>query len=75
MDVCPNAELIALTADKQRLLDTIDDFKADGVTAGTGASPDESRTTSSSWRGVVSVRTAPDSPARAVRPERCRLKD
>ena len=30
------------------------------------------RTTSSTWRGVVIETTAPDSPARAVRPERCR---
>jgi hypothetical protein len=31
-----------------------------------------SRTTSSTWRGVVIETTAPASPARAVRPERCR---
>lgn len=30
------------------------------------------RITSSTWRGVVIVTTAPDSPARAVRPERWR---
>ncbi len=31
---CPTAELIPLTADKQKLLDTVKDFNADGVTAG-----------------------------------------
>jgi Flp pilus assembly protein TadG len=34
LEVCPKAELIALTADQKELLDTIEDFKADGVTAG-----------------------------------------
>src|SRR5690606_40426018 len=34
LKVCPKAELIALTTDRQKLLDTIKDFKADGVTAG-----------------------------------------
>ena len=34
LDVCPEAELIALTANKTKLLDTIEDFEADGVTAG-----------------------------------------
>lgn len=32
--VCPKAKLVALTADKQKLLDAIKDFRADGVTAG-----------------------------------------
>lgn len=31
---CPKAEIIPLTAKKQKLLDTIDDFEADGVTSG-----------------------------------------
>jgi Flp pilus assembly protein TadG len=34
LDVCPKAGLIALTANKDKLLDTIDDFRAAGVTAG-----------------------------------------
>ena len=32
--ICPDAALVPLTADKQKLLDTIEDFEAEGVTAG-----------------------------------------
>lgn len=34
LEVCPNAELIPLTTDRQKLVDTIKDFRANGVTAG-----------------------------------------
>ena len=54
VDVCPNAELIALTADKQRLLDTIDDFKADGVTAGAIAVQWGYYMLSPKWRTAIS---------------------
>lgn len=34
MQNCPKAQVVALTADARKLLATIEDFKADGVTAG-----------------------------------------
>lgn len=34
VDVCPRAEVVPLTADKAKLIDSINDFRASGVTAG-----------------------------------------
>jgi Flp pilus assembly protein TadG len=53
LQVCPQAELIALTADKDKLLDTIKDFKADGVTAGGIAVQWGYYMLSPKWRGAV----------------------
>ncbi len=53
LQVCPKAELVALTADKQKLLDTINDFKADGVTAGGIAAQWGYYMLSPSWRSAI----------------------
>ena len=53
LDVCPEAELIALTANKQKLLDTIDDFEADGVTAGGIAAQWGYYMLSPEWRDAI----------------------
>ena len=51
--MCPAAELIPLTADKQKLLDTIEDFKADGVTAGGIAAQWGYYMLSPKWRSAI----------------------
>ncbi len=53
LDVCPEAELIALTANKKKLLDTIDDFEADGVTAGGIAAQWGYYMLSPKWRDAI----------------------
>lgn len=53
MKTCPKPELIPLTADKQKLLDTIADFKADGVTAGGIAAQWGYYMLSPSWRSTI----------------------
>ena len=53
LDVCPKAELVALTANKQKLLDTIDDFRANGVTAGGIAAQWGYYMLSPQWRSAV----------------------
>ena len=53
LEVCPKAELIALTADKAKLLGTIDDFKADGVTAGGIAAQWGYYMLSPEWRDAI----------------------
>jgi Flp pilus assembly protein TadG len=53
IQVCPRAELIPLTANKQMLLDTIDDFVADGVTAGGIAAQWGYYMLSPNWRGAI----------------------
>ena len=53
LDVCPEAELIALTANKTKLLDTIEDFEADGVTAGGIAAQWGYYILSPNWRSAI----------------------
>lgn len=53
LEVCPKAELIALTADAGKLLDTIDDFQADGVTAGGIAAQWGYYMLSPKWRDAI----------------------
>ena len=53
LDVCPAAELIALTANKKKLLDTIDEFEADGVTAGGIAAQWGYYMLSPNWREAI----------------------
>jgi hypothetical protein len=53
LNVCPKAELIALTADKARLTGTIDDFRADGVTAGGIAAQWGYYMLSPKWRNAI----------------------
>jgi Flp pilus assembly protein TadG len=50
---CPDAEIIPLTADKQKLLDTIADFEADGFTGGGIAVQWGYYMLSPSWRGAI----------------------
>lgn len=61
--VCPKAELIALTTDKQKLLDTIKDFKADGVTAGGIAAQWGYYMLSPKWRSAIAAAGMGDGPA------------
>ena len=63
MQVCPQAELVPLTADKQKLLDTIDDFRADGVTAGGIAAQWGYYMLSPKWRPAIKSAGAGDGPA------------
>jgi Flp pilus assembly protein TadG len=51
--MCPEAALIPLTADKQKLLDTIDKFRADGVTAGGIAAQWGYYMLSPKWRSAI----------------------
>jgi len=60
---CPAAELVALTADQQKLLDTIDDFEADGVTAGGIAAQWGYYMLSPKWRQTISDAGAGSGPA------------
>jgi len=53
MKTCPKPELIPLTADKQKLLDTIASFKAGGVTAGGIAAQWGYYMLSPSWRSTI----------------------
>jgi Flp pilus assembly protein TadG len=53
MRSCPSAALIPLTADKDRLLKTITDFRADGVTAGGIAAQWGYYMLSPSWRSAI----------------------
>jgi hypothetical protein len=53
LDDCPRAELIALTADKDKLLTTIGDFRADGVTAGGIAAQWGYYMLSPKWRDAI----------------------
>lgn len=60
---CPAAELVALTADQQKLLDTISDFKADGVTAGGIAAQWGYYMLSPRWRQTIANAGAGSGPA------------
>lgn len=60
---CPKAELIPLTADKQKLLDTISAFAADGVTAGGIAAQWGYYMLSPRWRDAIQSAGAGDGPA------------
>src|SRR5690606_36002533 len=53
VEICPSARLIPLTADKQQLLDLIDDFRANGVTAGGIAAQWGYYMLSPEWRSVI----------------------
>jgi Flp pilus assembly protein TadG len=53
LEICPKAELIALTADSEKLLDTIEDFKAAGVTAGGIAAQWGYYMLSPNWRDAI----------------------
>ncbi|MBZ9675475.1 TadE/TadG family type IV pilus assembly protein [Mesorhizobium sp. ES1-1] len=53
MKTCPKPALIPLTADKQKLLDTIAAFKADGVTAGGIAAQWGYYMLSPTWRPAI----------------------
>lgn len=53
MRTCPTPELIPLSADEDRLLDTIDDFSAAGVTAGGIAAQWGYYMLSPSWRSTI----------------------
>jgi Flp pilus assembly protein TadG len=53
LSVCPQAELVALTGDKQKLLDTIANFKAAGVTAGGIAAQWGYYMLSPDWRSAI----------------------
>lgn len=60
---CPKAEVIPLTTDKQKLLDTITDFAADGVTAGGIAAQWGYYMLSPKWRAAIQNAGAGDGPA------------
>ncbi|MBA3446342.1 MAG: hypothetical protein H0T56_01800 [Pseudaminobacter sp.] len=53
VEVCPRAELVPLTADAARLIETIDDFRADGVTAGGIAAQWGYYMLSPKWRSAI----------------------
>jgi Flp pilus assembly protein TadG len=63
VSVCPKAALIPLTADKQKLHDTIDAFKADGVTAGGIAAQWGYYMLSPNWRSAIRNADLGDGPA------------
>lgn len=63
LDICPEAALIPLTANKQKLLDTIDDFEADGVTAGGIAAQWGYYMLSPKWRTTIKSAGGGDGPA------------
>jgi Flp pilus assembly protein TadG len=63
LSVCPQAALIPLTADKQKLLDTIDAFRADGVTAGGIAAQWGYYMLSPNWRPAIRNADLGDGPA------------
>jgi Flp pilus assembly protein TadG len=63
MNKCPDAKVIPLTADSKSLLDSIDDFKANGYTAGAIAIQWTYYMLSASWRGVVKGAGLGDGPA------------
>src|SRR5690606_36013160 len=50
---CPKAELVPLTAEKQKLLDAIGDFKASGYTAGAIAAQWGYYMLSPKWRSAI----------------------
>lgn len=54
LDTCPVAELVPLTADKDKLLASIKDFKANGVTAGGIAAQWGYYMLSPEWRDTIS---------------------
>lgn len=60
---CPAAALLPLTADKQKLHDTIDAFKADGVTAGGIAAQWGYYMLSPNWRSAIRNADLGDGPA------------
>ena len=60
---CPAAELVALTADENKLLDTIKDFNASGVTAGGIAAQWGYYMLSPRWRPAITAAGAGSGPA------------
>lgn len=63
MNQCPDAKVIPLTADSKSLLDSIDDFEANGYTAGAIAIQWTYYMLSSSWRSVIKDAGLGDGPA------------
>lgn len=63
LSVCPAAQLVPLTADKQKLLATIGTFQAGGVTAGGIAAQWGYYMLSPSWRQAISDAGAGNGPA------------
>jgi Flp pilus assembly protein TadG len=63
MTKCPSAALIPLTADRQKLLNTISTFSADGVTAGGIAAQWGYYMLSPRWRNTVRAAGLGDGPA------------
>ncbi len=61
--VCPSARIVALTSDETSLLDTIDAFKADGVTAGGIAAQWGYYMLSPKWRSAIAGAGMGDGPA------------
>ncbi|TIP12854.1 pilus assembly protein [Mesorhizobium sp.] len=53
VEICPSAALVPLTADEQKLLKTITDFRAKGVTAGGIAAQWGYYMLSPSWRSAI----------------------
>ena len=63
LSVCPQAALVPLTADKQKLLDAIEAFRADGVTAGGIAAQWGYYMLSPNWRPAIQNAALGDGPA------------
>jgi Flp pilus assembly protein TadG len=63
MDVCPLAELVPLTADVETLTRSIDEFRADGVTAGGIAAQWGYYMLSPKWRSAIQGAGMGDGPA------------
>jgi Flp pilus assembly protein TadG len=63
MEVCPQAELVPLTADIEKLTSSIDDFRADGVTAGGIAAQWGYYMLSPKWRSAIQEAGMGEGPA------------
>lgn len=63
MNKCPDAKVVPLTADQDSLLDSIEDFEANGYTGGAIAIQWTYYMLSSSWRSVIKSADLGDGPA------------
>ncbi len=63
VQVCPSAAVMPLTSDRQRLLDAIDAFRADGYTAGGIAAQWGYYMLSPDWRGAIADASLGQGPA------------
>ena len=63
MNKCPDAKIVPLTTDKDALLDSIDDFKADGYTGGAIAVQWTYYMLSPNWRSAIKNAGLGDGPA------------